>query len=341
MTELASTRNLNGPITRASYHRVMRTLFAGVALATMLLASVAAAAPGAKLGGDAFPGRNGELVFAVTNRSRYYPDLYLVHSDGTGLRRITSRGAYTPAWSPDGKWIAFASNRSRPRHENASEIYVMRANGTALRRVTRNRFADFQPAWAPDGKRLVFQSSSASGSGIAVINVNGTGFRRLTDDGEAVPEWSPDGKTIAFALGTSRGGATATYGIWLMNPDGSGQRQLTFPPQHSDGGPLIGSDSMPSWSPDGEQIAFTRGYRGRTDIYVVRLDGTGLRRLTKQVGQHYSPTWSPNGRRIVFVTALYQRRVIDVMNADGTQQRRLITGRGGYIDPDWQPLPRS
>jgi TolB protein len=301
-------------------------------------ANAAGAAPNARSGGDAFPGTNGELVFAVANRSRYYPDLYLMRSDGTGLRRITSRGAYTPAWSPDGKWIAFASNRSRPRHENASEIYVMRANGTALRRVTRNRFADWQPAWAPDGKRLIFQSSSASGSGIAVINVNGTGFRRLTDDSEAVPAWSPDGKTIAFALSASRGGDTATYGIWLMNPDGSNRRQLTFPPQHPDGGSLNGADSMPEWSPDGEQIAFTRRYRGREDISAIRVDGTGLRRLTNKVGQHYEATWSPNGRRIVFITALYQRRVIDVMNADGTQQRRLITGRGGYIDPDWQPL---
>jgi TolB protein len=314
----------------------MRKVLAGLALATTLVAS-AAAAPGAKLGGDAFPGRNGELVFAATNRSSYYPDLYLMHSDGTGLRRITSRGAYTPAWSPDGKWIAFASNRSRPRQENASEIYVMRVNGTALRRVTRNHLADFQPAWAPDGKRLILQTDG--GRGIAVINVNGTGFRRLTDDGEAVPAWSPDGKTIAFALGTSRGGDTATYGIWLMNPNGSGQRQLTFPPQHPDGGSLNGSDSMPEWSPDGGQIAFTRRYRGRNDIYTLRVDGSGLRRLTKQSGQHFAATWSPNGRRIVFITALYQRRVIDVMNADGTQQRRLSTGRGGYVDLDWQPLP--
>jgi TolB protein len=304
----------------------------------MLLASVAAAAPGARSRGDAFPGRNGELVFAVAGGG-YYTDLYLMRSDGTRLRRITRRGAYDPTWSPDGKWIAFASNRSRPRKEFAGEIYVVRANGKDLRRVTRNRFADSQPAWAPDGKRIVFQSSPASGSGISVINVNGTGFRRLTDDLEGVPQWSPDGKTIAFALGTSRAGNTATYGIWLMNPDGSNQRQLTFPPQHPDGGSLIGSDSMPDWSPDGEQIAFTRRYRHREDIYTIRPDGTGLRRLTKEVGQHFSPAWSPNGRRIVFVTALYQRRVIDVMNADGTHQKRLSTGRGGYLSPDWQPLP--
>lgn len=314
----------------------MRTVLVGMALGTMLVTSAAAAVPSAKSGGDAFPGRNGELVFAVTNRSRYYPDLYLMHSDGTGLRRITSRGAYSPAWSPDGKWIAFASNRSRPRHENASEIYVMRANGTELRRVTRNRFTDWQPAWAPDGKRLIFQSSSASGSGIAVINVNGTGFRRLTHDVEAVPAWSPDGKTIAYVPSTGPGEAA---GIWLMNPDGTNRRQLTFPPQHPEEGASNGVDSMPEWSPDGGQIAFRRSYRRRNDIYAIRVDGTGLRRLTNKVGQHFEATWSPNGRRIVFITALYQRRVIDVMNADGTQQRRLITGRGGYIDLDWQPLP--
>jgi TolB protein len=125
-----------------------------------------------------------------------------------------------------------------------------------------------------------------------------------------------------------------------MNPDGSGQRQLTFPPQHPDAGSSNGADSMPEWSPDGGQIAFTRRYRGRSDIYALRVDGSGLRRLTKQSGQHFAATWSPNGRRIVFITALYQRRVIDVVNADGTQQRRLSTGRGGYVDPDWQPLPR-
>jgi TolB protein len=314
----------------------------GAALGIMLLASAASAAPDWKSGGAAFPGRNGELVFAVTNRSSYYPDLYLMRSDGTGLRRITSRGAYTPAWSPDGKWIAFASNRSRPRHENAAEIYVMRANGTALRRVTRNRFTDWQPAWAPDGKRFVFQSSSASGSGIAVINVNGTGFRRLTDDSEAVPAWSPDGTTIAYGRSTGPGEAA---GIWLMNPDGTNRRQLTFPPQHPEEGASNGVDYSPEWSPDGGQIAFTRWYRGRNDIYAIRVDGTGLRRLTNtnKVGQHYEATWSPNGRRIVFITALrglFERRVIDVMNADGTQQRRLIIGRGGYVDPDWQPLPR-
>lgn len=317
--------------------RKMRTPVIGAALGILLLASVATAAPGVTSGGDSFPGRNGELVFAVAGRG-YYPDLFLMRSDGTKLRRITGRGAFDPAWSPDGKWIAFVSNRSRPRNEAAAEIYVMRANGSGLRRVTRNRFVDFQPAWAPDGRRLVFQSTTASGGGVAVINVNGTGFRRLTRGNlDAGPAWSPDGRTIVYAPGA---GTPESRGIWLMNPDGTNRRQLTFPPQHPDGGSLNGSDSMPDWAPDGRQVAFTRRYRDRTDIYAVRLDGTGLRRLTKQVGQHVSPAWSPDGRQVVFVTALYQRRVIDVVNADGTRPKRLRAGRGGYLAPDWQPLPR-
>jgi TolB protein len=310
-----------------------------LAVAAGLLALMFAASAGPLVGagsrGDSFPGRNGEIVFAVLGGD-YYPDLYLMRPDGTKLRRITRRGAFDPMWSPDGKWIAFVSNRSRPRKEYAYEIYVMRPNGTGLRRLTRDRFTDYQLAWAPDGKRLVFVSNRASGtSGISVIDLNGSGYRRLTRHLEAQPAWSPDGTTIAFA----RDNPTLTSkAIWLMNPDGSNQRQLTLPPQDPDN-EMYGSDSLPAWSPDGEQIAFTRAYRGRTDIYAIRLDGTRLRRLTKQAGQHHSPAWAPNGKRIVFVTALYQKRELNLMNADGTHQKRLSTGRGGYTSPDWQPLP--
>jgi TolB protein len=300
-----------------------------LALATMLLASVAAAAPDAKARGDAFPGRNGEIVFAVGGRQ--YPDLYLMRPDGTKLRRITrARGSDVfPAWSPDGRWIAYISNRSRPRNEGAFEIYVMRANGRRLRQVTRDHFVDYDLAWAPDGKHFVFTSTRPSAtSGVWVMNVNGTGFRRLTGNG-AQPAWAPDGKTIAFV----RSGR-----IWLMSSDGKNQRQLTVPPGPPESESL-GSDQTPDWSPNGEQIAFERAYRGRRDIYAIRREGTAIRRLTTEAGQHIFPAWSPDGRRIVFVTVRYQKREIDVMNVDGTQQKRLSTGLGEYVHPDWQPLP--
>ena len=252
----------------------------GVALGILLLASVGAAAPGSKWGGDAFPGRNGEIVFSLGGRD--FRDLFVMRPDGTRLRRITrSRGSDVfPEWSPDGKSLVFISDRSRPRNEGSYEIYLMRANGTGLRRVTHDRFVDYQPDWAPDGQHLVFVSTRPfRSSALCVMNLNGTGFRRLPVNG-IMPAWSPDGETIAFVRFDASSGSEA---IWLINPDGSNPRQLTRPPRQPEFD-TNGADWMPDWAPDGKQIAFSRRYRGRTDIYTIRRDGTGLRRLTKGAG---------------------------------------------------------
>jgi TolB protein len=97
---------------------------------------------------------------------------------------------------------------------------------------------------------------------------------------------------------------------------------------------------MPDWSPNGSEIAFVRHYRGRSDIYVIRADGSGLRRLTNtnQAGQHSWPAWSPDGKRIVFVSVSRRKPAIYTMNADGSHPKRLTTGGIDYAYPDWQPL---
>lgn len=310
-------------------------MLACAVLAALLAASATAASVTA-------PARNGEIVFAgvgsASGPNRFF-DLYLMRADGTRVRRITRGRAWEryPTWSPDGRWIAYISDRSRPGNEGSYEIYVMRPNGTGLRRLTRDRWIDDQLAWSPDGRQLAFSSSRASGRfGISVMNVNGTGFRRLTHDGEGLPAWSPDGTTIAYERFNPRLGRSGTYEIWLMNPDGSDRRQLTFPP-HSDTGPEA-DDYMPEWSPSGDELAFARRYRGRTDIHVIRPDGSGLRRLTRQAGQHTWPAWSPDGTRIAFVTALGRRRSVYAMNVDGSRLKRLTAGGVEYAYPDWQPL---
>jgi TolB protein len=313
----------------------MRTLLACALLGTMLAVTASATAVSA-------PGRNGEIVFsgvgAASGPNRFF-DLYLMRADGTRKRRITRGSGWErfPTWSPDGRWIAYISNRSRPGNEGSYEIYVVRPNGTGFRRLTRDRWIDDQLTWSPDGRQLAFVSSRASGRfGISVMKVDGTGFSRLTHDGEATPAWSPDGTTIAYERFNPRLGTSGTHEIWLMNPDGSNRRQLTFPPQPDTGADA--DDYMPEWSPSGGELAFARRYRGRTDVYVIRADGSGLRRLTKQVGQHTWPAWSPDGRRIAFVTALGRKRALYSMNADGSGLRRLAHGAVEYAYLDWQPL---
>ena len=272
---------------------------------------------------------------SASGSSRFF-DLYLIRPDGKRLRRITRGAAFDryPEWSRDGKWLAFISNRSAPTREAAYEIYVMRANGTGLRRVTRDRWIDDQLAWSPDGRRFAFSTNRGSGRfGLAVINATGTGFHRLTSGGEGLPAWSPDGRTIAYEHA-----GPAERGIWAMSPDGSNRRQLTFPPQDPRDPSRSGGDSMADWSPTGDRLLFVRTSRPRTDVYVVRADGTGLRRLTRTAGQHTWPSWSPDGKRVVFVSRLGRRVGIYTMNADGSGAKLLITGGVDYAYPDWRPM---
>lgn len=319
---------------------VVALLFLGFgASAGLLVAAVS--------GSGAFPGRNGEIVFTSLRDPNGHYQLYLMRPDGTKQRRITRTGGGSPTWSPDGKWIAYVSGRPTYSPARTSQLYVMRADGTGLRRLTNNRWGASQPTWSPDGKRIAFQSSRGTGRsvkyGIWTIKVNGTGLRRLTSDRvglDGYPAWSPDGKTIAFVR-------PFPEAVWLMNADGTDQRKLTTPPRLPDAND--GADIQPDWSPDGDWIAFSRMHepylgstgstRYRRDIYVIRADGTGIRRLTRQARTNWEPAWSPDGKRIVFASDRAREgwSAIYIMNADGTRQKRLIAAPRDHFSPDWQP----
>ena len=99
-----------------------------------------------------------------------------------------------------------------------------------------------------------------------------------------------------------------------------------------------GHNVGPSFSPDGTRIAFSGRDEGRFDIFVINIDGSGLRRLTQNVGDDEDPTWSPDGNHIMFSSSRGGRgRQLYIMTADGNAQQQVTNGRGSYTNPMWGP----
>jgi hypothetical protein len=232
-----------------------------------------------------------------------------------------------PAWSADAQWIAFE------RQENGtSSIFLVRPDGTDLHRLSDGG----RPTWSPDGEWIAFELQPP-GEKVAIFRVrtDGTDLQRLTagiaDEGN--PAWSPDGTTIAYQ--SERGcceGSAGSHGIWLMNADGSNQRQLT----DGDGG----ADVDPAWSPDGTRLAIssTRGgvQAGRDPtpmvIWTMRSDGTDLQRVSQMDGVNAAPTWSADGSSLAWYDARGNTLVIHNL-ALFTEQ----TLGWPAIDPAWSP----
>lgn len=214
------------------------------------------------------------------------PGIFVMNADGTNITRLTRIAASdtAPAFSPDGRKIAFVSNR-----DGNDEIYIMNADGSGQTRLTNNPEPDEDPAFSPNGQKIAFSSSNSdpnpnNSAQIFVMNADGTGRTRLTSffGGAVEPAYSPDGSKIAFLSGS----------IFLMNADGSGQNPLA----NSDG-----REFSPSFSPDGRRLVFASS--GPTpvgvplppnpsfDIYTVNLDGSSRTRLTTTAQDELSPNW--------------------------------------------------
>jgi|GEM_PF-7128186 len=204
-----------------------------------------------------------------------------------------------------------------------SEIYIMHADGSDLRQLTRNSFEDRDPDLFQD-RLIAFDSARDGNHEIYVMNADGTGQRRLTinDAFDTAPDWSPDGRLISFT--SNRDGNPEVY---VMNADGTGQRRLTATTN--------ALDAFSDWSPDGKLIAFTSTRDGNPEVYVMNADGTGQRRLTTNDAEELSATWSPDGTLIAFTSTRDGNREIYVMNADGTGQRRLTNDEADDHDPHW------
>jgi Tol biopolymer transport system component len=249
-------------------------------------------------------------------------DLYVMNSDGSGRTLLAEGDGFAAyRWSPDGSMIAFVAVTVSGA-DVFEDLWVMNADGTNSRELASNASG---PTWSPDGSSLAYFSSSLSDPHVRVINLDGTGDRRLTNDPVAAfqPAWSPDGSRIAIVT-------LGAKDLLLIHPDGTGLVNLT---------PAGTDDDSPTWSPDGSRIAFNTGPENQpleSDIAVVSPDGSGRLVLTNNPGFDLSPSWSADGSRIVFESSATGDSEIFVMNADGTGQMNLTNRPGAHdTEPDW------
>jgi TolB protein len=248
-------------------------------------------------------------------------EIYIADFDGYNARQVTNTRTITlfPAWSSDGRWLAYTDyRRGKPelfiRHIKEQRGTVVSLGGSSI-----------TPAWVPNKFALAASLSHGGNPAIYMLSGNGKIMRKLTHHWgiDVAPTWSPDGKEFAFV--SDRSGSPQIY---IKNIENGNIRRLTY-----EGG----YNTSPQWSPQGNYIAYVGLGNGHHDIYLIGIDGKGPIELTRDAGNNESPTWSPDGTLIAFSSTREGPSRVYVMNANGTDQRRLLLLDGEQTNPSWSP----
>ncbi len=237
-------------------------------------------------------------------RAEYVRVLYLasclvllagfVSAAAAPIRQLTNTSAanFRPAWSADGKSIAFQSNRDGPYH-----IYVMDADGGNVRQLTSGDIDDRHPAWSPDGRSIAVDSGSAARREIWTIDVASRARTQITrlDAVTSLPSWRPDGKRISFYLYRS-----GEMDLWTIAPDGGGAARMTTSLAAESRNQCTFACHAAAWSPNGAKIALADGDSARV-LVMSAIAGSAPAAISPEDERSHFPVYLSDGR-IVYVT---------------------------------------
>jgi Tol biopolymer transport system component len=299
-------------------------------------------------------------------------DIFLVPAPGGRAVKLVERGSF-PAWSPDGRWIAFQSDRG-----GQWDIWAVPAQGGEPRPLTRDADIDYQPAWSPDGKWIVY----ASNAGLKVVASDGSGepqsLTATEGRGVLAPAWSPDGRWIYFA--STHDLTEGTSNLWRMEffPSGGqpGRAERITLGTSADVDPALAAgghrlayseamyspdlwevdlatgarrqitftsslDDYPHLSPDGQSLVFFSDRAGQAGIWTIRPDGNGLQAITPPGMTAIMPRWSPDGGHLAFLRRDAAGNALVVQPVGGLSARELDSTDEEFGSPDWSPDGRK
>ena len=263
------------------------------------------------------------LSYVIKDGKRYR--LVISDADGQNIRNAlnSAEPIISPAWSPDGKRVAYVSFEDRK-----PVIYIHElATGKRIS-LSNQKGNNSAPAWSPDGKKVALALSRDGNTQIYLINADGSGLRRLTRGStiDTEPQFSPDGRFIYFT--SDRGGNPQIYRMSAEGEGSEGAKRISFKQAFV---------TSPRISPDGKNLVFIANGGSGFKVHLMNLATGETVALTDTVNDE-SPSFAANGRYVLYSTRVGARRVLAAVSIDGNSKQILSIPGADVRQPSWGPF---